>query len=1084
MSFYGRVNNVTTSDLKFDKIYPSRAEMEANAENDGVFIGRYILVEYSTEPYGVDSTQITQKPVSTSPMLPKDDYSAIINDASKTSLEKNYDIDKRIYNKDTTSNWKGYDSTVWMKTSVQFDDEAQVRYVQVAELNSVVPTLNITTVAPSYTVEQLQAEGRKINSLPGFDTEHSTNVNYELVMQPIWNFADLADVEYAIENEDSVEEIFSGQVGYSNIREYEKVYTCQPHTIYRLDNNHLGFKCRLVKKEFSENAQEDIIRLFESSESLQLEFIDNYEISTTITQFSLKGLDVSVKQGSNDSSAYVVTIIKEYVDTIDNNTSDDFYQALYDISQYYGLAQQFVDGQQPLSGLLDEIGKNIKSSKGSFKTYKSPIIIDINNDNEVESFNKKFTFTMPIIPEMFSKMYDLLYLNEGNTTPTGQDRNLNNPEPKSVMGFRNQLLDIEGGKIPAKAKDGSIQSFSMELNKNEIPIYMGVDENDLPVYKGFNLGIEGAGSIPVYSGAVDGIPQYKAFDLNIGDGLIPFLLNVGSDGVPDYQGFKLRSNSEAISFNQNSIEQNASGEYELLVNVNITSKDINVGKDIDILGIQEDDNILTVLEQVETLISNLYVTNEENNKIKIVDVALSSNYTIDNNYEGDVIKPGDSLNEAFRKVEENAGQIVLNQDNILKNNGKFNNKDIVINSNLEYLTSNNLNGGLSQQFEFTISTSEILEGHNNVQIYCKADINELNIPQQITNITMEFSKNYQFYDILKQHLDLNKNVFIYWYDEQNQSQHTNYLELLDVSFGFKNLDKIYIEFNEPFGQNKNLLNFILNMSGDMSSIQALELSPQENTEYYKININNFKQFAISLNIPFITFENCTIKSNTLSTASEHFKIKTNGLQHFSFYNCTLHNIGFEMSDTSIYKTHFVYKNCYINNVAIIPEDVQQGQSYQIEFNSSDLKNSIIKYGCNSSLILSNNTIENCQFNGYDGIKDTTYQIENAESKVYLNNKNCFISCIIDLASPITYDNQGMARLTLTWTTQKTVECHVSFINNYFPYASYNFLHPEQSNSIAEYPIFLMGNYGEFYNPNIQNYVKPNDINLLNDLVIK
>ena len=49
MGFYGNISSVNKSTFQFDKIYSNRAEMEDNCKNDGVFIGRYVLVNYDQE---------------------------------------------------------------------------------------------------------------------------------------------------------------------------------------------------------------------------------------------------------------------------------------------------------------------------------------------------------------------------------------------------------------------------------------------------------------------------------------------------------------------------------------------------------------------------------------------------------------------------------------------------------------------------------------------------------------------------------------------------------------------------------------------------------------------------------------------------------------------------------------------------------------------------------------------------------------------------------------------------------------------------------------------------------------------------
>ena len=48
MGFYGNITNTARSTFQFDKIYPSRKTMDAQCNEDGVYNGRYVLVEYDT----------------------------------------------------------------------------------------------------------------------------------------------------------------------------------------------------------------------------------------------------------------------------------------------------------------------------------------------------------------------------------------------------------------------------------------------------------------------------------------------------------------------------------------------------------------------------------------------------------------------------------------------------------------------------------------------------------------------------------------------------------------------------------------------------------------------------------------------------------------------------------------------------------------------------------------------------------------------------------------------------------------------------------------------------------------------------
>lgn len=88
-----------------------------------------------------------------------------LGDSSEDNFSKNFNMDKAYYN---TS--RGYDSTVWQKVL----DKGYEKYVMVAELNTVVPSFDITADAPTL-----------IPLRPHFDVD-STNVYYKLHWQPTW----------------------------------------------------------------------------------------------------------------------------------------------------------------------------------------------------------------------------------------------------------------------------------------------------------------------------------------------------------------------------------------------------------------------------------------------------------------------------------------------------------------------------------------------------------------------------------------------------------------------------------------------------------------------------------------------------------------------------------------------------------------------------------------------------------------------------------------------------------------------------------------------------------------------------------
>lgn len=220
MGFYGNVTNTSKTNFVFDKIYTNRKAMDENIATDGIFIGRYVLVEYGQitndsfiRAYGpkedgyyhtsndqeevtrilytanknkVEGRYITNGIViyTITKNNDKDIYNyyecnggaedgvpAFANnpglDPNNDPYFFNFNQDKAVQKYDTS---RGYDGTVWVKTSVN----NEIKYVNIAELNSVVPSFDMVADAPTMSP-----------ILPHFDTA-SNNVYYKLHWQPAW----------------------------------------------------------------------------------------------------------------------------------------------------------------------------------------------------------------------------------------------------------------------------------------------------------------------------------------------------------------------------------------------------------------------------------------------------------------------------------------------------------------------------------------------------------------------------------------------------------------------------------------------------------------------------------------------------------------------------------------------------------------------------------------------------------------------------------------------------------------------------------------------------------------------------------
>lgn len=229
MGFYGNITNTARTQFQFDRVFANRHEMDLLMPTDGIYAGRFVLIEYDNAAtkenfptffidlnstiegcfYGYTNEQkskasricYTEDISQIGPSYPlnatkndiffdeklgffyvvtdgKEDFDDDGNLREYALFEKvaseadsayvlNFNIDKAKYN---TS--RGYDSTVWQKVYANSEE----KYVMVAELNTVVPTFDITVDAPTLA---------PIN--PHFDVS-STDVYYKLHMQPQWGF--------------------------------------------------------------------------------------------------------------------------------------------------------------------------------------------------------------------------------------------------------------------------------------------------------------------------------------------------------------------------------------------------------------------------------------------------------------------------------------------------------------------------------------------------------------------------------------------------------------------------------------------------------------------------------------------------------------------------------------------------------------------------------------------------------------------------------------------------------------------------------------------------------------------------------
>ena len=204
MGFYGNIQNSNKTAFTFDLIYSSRYAMEKATQIDGVFLGRYILVDYDEAPIQgwmnpADNWFYADSHYNTSSKITNPVPNVLYENLNASMVEVQrfyyYDATQNIFEEvtvnettdgilisdspyatsytiDTRRYGRGYDSTVWQKT---YDHTKQeYKYIMLAELNAKTPNFHLTVDPPTETP-----------IAPYFDRD-STTMDYYLHLSPAY----------------------------------------------------------------------------------------------------------------------------------------------------------------------------------------------------------------------------------------------------------------------------------------------------------------------------------------------------------------------------------------------------------------------------------------------------------------------------------------------------------------------------------------------------------------------------------------------------------------------------------------------------------------------------------------------------------------------------------------------------------------------------------------------------------------------------------------------------------------------------------------------------------------------------------
>ena len=365
MGFYGNITNTSRTQFQFDKIYPNRYDMDNSKSTDGIYAGRFVLIEYDEathldtfirtqkkvengitkfyyNPTGETSfTTLLTKGIIAAPAIiyttrvettPEGGYHAkdcifyictselsegsrepatfeeIVNGNGVPNYTINYNIDTNTY-----GSGRGYDSTVWQKTYI----DGVEKYIMIAELNTVVPTFDVAADAPTQ---------RPL--VPHFDTQ-STDVYYKLHWQPTWGFR--------VKEESSQQEInlnnkeFQSSIDTNNYpsdeEAYHYTYSFDPNTGINKPNTEEKYNAAIFYNKAGFNKA--YRTYYSSDESTQNDKEGHYKDSISIAPTGQSGAEYNIHDGT--SATHIDTDIQEMRILLPSlgNTISDIWDLIY-----------------------------------------------------------------------------------------------------------------------------------------------------------------------------------------------------------------------------------------------------------------------------------------------------------------------------------------------------------------------------------------------------------------------------------------------------------------------------------------------------------------------------------------------------------------------------------------------------------------------------------------------------------------------------------------------------------------------------------------------------------------------------------
>lgn len=439
-SFYGNIKNNSRSSFIFDRIYSSRCEMEkalyetkdsnGAVSGDGVFINRYVLINYGYSAQGyytIVPNKIVQIDAGTTGNSekfgtyyreingqegyypanynlntgaydivynPNDTYYKKTNFVERftTNLEEEPNYQKNRED-DAEKYYASYDHTVWQKI---YSDNKE-KYILVAELNAEAPTFELITDAPG-----------SMDGAPHFDLSLSSELNYVYHVPKNWNI---------ILNQYNSEETYTNTTNTywyyeQDLIDKDKTFNIKEDYPF-INRKGFDISTRIIKPTINEG-----ISLNETKSGTKYTIHQYRQINLTVDTYSKNRYFTLSKVPKNVPANHTYSIKNSYfIANTQNPTSYIVCPLKKKNATTYIPAIELSTGQryyyiqnntQAFTLVTDDYDANINNTHGYYEltTYKD------NNDERIiqqDKDTKRLDIYLPSIGNAIAMMYDSIF---------------------------------------------------------------------------------------------------------------------------------------------------------------------------------------------------------------------------------------------------------------------------------------------------------------------------------------------------------------------------------------------------------------------------------------------------------------------------------------------------------------------------------------------------------------------------------------------------------------------------------------------------------------------------------------------------